>query len=89
MKKIKFLLVISIWLLLNVTKVNASTDFSDVTIDIKYHGTVVTEENRANAYLVFSGITLDEDMEYRVGVISGDGIGPEVVAEAKKVLESK
>ena len=66
MKKIKFLLVISIWLLLNVTKVNASTDFSDVTIDIKYHGTVVTEENRANAYLVFSGITLDEDMEYRV-----------------------
>ena len=25
-------------------------------------------------------------MEYKVGVISGDGIGPEVVAEAKKVL---
>ena len=27
------------------------------------------------------------DMEYRVGVISGDGIGPEVVREAKKVLD--
>ena len=26
-------------------------------------------------------------MEYKVGVISGDGIGPEVVAEAKKVLD--
>ena len=29
----------------------------------------------------------EEDMEYKVGVISGDGIGPEVVAEAKKVLD--
>lgn len=27
-------------------------------------------------------------MEYKVGVISGDGIGPEVVAEAKKVLDA-
>ena len=27
-------------------------------------------------------------MECRIGVISGDGIGPEVVAEAKKVLDS-
>ncbi len=26
-------------------------------------------------------------MEYRVGVISGDGIGPEITAEAKKVLD--
>ena len=26
-------------------------------------------------------------MEYKVGVISGDGIGPEIVAEAKKVLD--
>lgn len=26
-------------------------------------------------------------MEYRVGVISGDGIGPEIVREAKKVLD--
>ena len=25
-------------------------------------------------------------MEYKVGVISGDGIGPEIVTEAKKVL---
>ena len=24
-------------------------------------------------------------MEYKVGVISGDGIGPEIVTEAKKV----
>lgn len=27
-------------------------------------------------------------MSYRIGVISGDGIGPEIVAEAKKVLDS-
>lgn len=27
-------------------------------------------------------------MSYRIGVISGDGIGPEIVTEAKKVLES-
>ncbi len=27
------------------------------------------------------------DMEYQVGVISGDGIGPEIVREAKKVLD--
>jgi len=27
-------------------------------------------------------------MEFKVGVISGDGIGPEVVAEAKKVLDA-
>lgn len=27
-------------------------------------------------------------MEYKVGVISGDGIGPEIVAEAKKVLNA-
>ena len=26
-------------------------------------------------------------MECKIGVISGDGIGPEIVAEAKKVLE--
>ena len=26
-------------------------------------------------------------MEYRIGVISGDGIGPEIVREAKKVLD--
>ncbi len=26
-------------------------------------------------------------MEYKVGVISGDGIGPEIIAEAKKVLD--
>ena len=26
-------------------------------------------------------------MEYQVGVISGDGIGPEIVREAKKVLD--
>lgn len=26
-------------------------------------------------------------MEYRIGVISGDGIGPEIVAEARKVLD--
>ena len=26
-------------------------------------------------------------MEYRVGVISGDGIGPEIVREAKKLLD--
>lgn len=25
-------------------------------------------------------------MECRIGVIAGDGIGPEIVAEAKKVL---
>lgn len=28
------------------------------------------------------------DMNYHVGVISGDGIGPEVVAEAQKVLDA-
>ena len=27
------------------------------------------------------------EMEYKVGVISGDGIGPEIVTEAKKVLD--
>ena len=27
-------------------------------------------------------------MEYKVGVISGDGIGPEIVAEARKVLDA-
>ena len=27
-------------------------------------------------------------MECKIGVISGDGIGPEVVAEAKKVLDA-
>ena len=26
-------------------------------------------------------------MEFRVGVISGDGIGPEIVREARKVLD--
>ena len=26
-------------------------------------------------------------MECQIGVISGDGIGPEIVAEAKKVLD--
>ena len=26
-------------------------------------------------------------MSYRIGVISGDGIGPEIVKEAKKVLD--
>ena len=26
-------------------------------------------------------------MNYHVGVIAGDGIGPEIVAEAKKVLD--
>ena len=26
-------------------------------------------------------------MEYKVGVISGDGIGPEIVTEAKKLLD--
>ena len=26
-------------------------------------------------------------MECKIGVISGDGIGPEIVAEAKKVLD--
>ena len=28
-------------------------------------------------------------MEYKVGVISGDGIGPEIVTEAKKVLDKE
>ena len=27
-------------------------------------------------------------MKFRVGVISGDGIGPEIVTEAKKVLDT-
>ena len=26
-------------------------------------------------------------MEYKIAAISGDGIGPEIVGEAKKVLE--
>lgn len=26
-------------------------------------------------------------MEYKIALIPGDGIGPEIVAEAKKVLE--
>ena len=26
-------------------------------------------------------------MKYRIGVISGDGIGPEIVAEARKALD--
>ena len=26
-------------------------------------------------------------MSYRIGVISGDGIGPEIIAEARKVLD--
>jgi isocitrate dehydrogenase len=30
----------------------------------------------------------EETMNFHVGVIAGDGIGPEVVAEAKKVLET-
>ena len=29
----------------------------------------------------------DWTMEYKIGVISGDGIGPEIVAEARKVLD--
>ena len=29
----------------------------------------------------------NKKMEYQIGVIAGDGIGPEVVAEAKKVLD--
>ena len=29
----------------------------------------------------------NREMEYKVGVISGDGIGPEIVTEAKKVLD--
>ena len=28
-------------------------------------------------------------MECHIGVISGDGIGPEIVAEAKKVLDKQ
>ena len=27
-------------------------------------------------------------MEYRIGLIHGDGIGPEIVNEAKKVLDA-
>ena len=27
-------------------------------------------------------------MEYRIGLIHGDGIGPEIVKEAKKVLDA-
>ena len=27
-------------------------------------------------------------MEYRIGLIHGDGIGPEIVDEAKKVLDA-
>ena len=27
----------------------------------------------------------EKDMEYRIATISGDGIGPEIVSEAKKV----
>ena len=29
----------------------------------------------------------DTDMEHKIAVIPGDGIGPEIVAEAKKVLQ--
>lgn len=29
-----------------------------------------------------------EDMEFRIGLIHGDGIGPEIVTEAKKVLDA-
>ena len=29
----------------------------------------------------------EKDMEYRIATISGDGIGPEIVREAKKVLD--
>ena len=28
-------------------------------------------------------------MEYRIGLIHGDGIGPEIVKEAKKVLDKR
>ena len=31
-------------------------------------------------------VSAGTEMEYKVGVIAGDGIGPEIVAEAKKVL---
>ena len=27
-------------------------------------------------------------MTYRIGIIGGDGIGPEVVAEAQKIMEA-
>ena len=30
----------------------------------------------------------EEDMNYKVGVIAGDGIGPEVTAEATRVLDA-
>ena len=30
----------------------------------------------------------EKDMEYRIGLIHGDGIGPEIVDEAKKVLDA-
>lgn len=33
------------------------------------------------------GIWRKKDMEYRIATISGDGIGPEIVREAKKVLD--
>ena len=40
------------------------------------------------AFREFSGgIWRKKDMEYRIATISGDGIGPEIVREAKKVLD--
>ena len=44
--------------------------------DIKIHRQAVLEQKKGRF-----------DMNYHVGVISGDGIGPEIVAEAKKVLD--
>jgi len=40
-----------------------------------------------DGYVYFYGYGYSTDMEHKIAVIPGDGIGPEIVAEAKKVLQ--
>jgi 3-isopropylmalate dehydrogenase len=48
---------------------------------------VLSTVHSGGRFLIFR-ISLERDLSYRVGVIGGDGIGPEVVAEALKVVRA-
>ena len=58
--------------------------FVENSVILKYHITYIGPAGRRTEWKEKRGIA----MEYKIGLIRGDGIGPEIVNEAKKVLDA-
>ena len=62
--------------------------FVENSVMLKYHSIYIGPAEGKNSCGGETGEKEESYMEYKIGLIRGDGIGPEIVNEAKKVLDA-